>query len=313
MNQRTPQEPMSVSIAAVERDTGIGKDTLRIWERRYGFPTPGRDSFGERSYPLEQVEKLRVIKRLLDQGHRPGRIVALPMETLVRLSQGQTSTPQKLQMEPGGGTELRDFLDCVLQHDAESLRRRLNQAVVSLGHYRFITDLVAPLNGMIGDAWVRGELEIFEEHLYTECVTSVLRQAIGNVPQAQQQSRPSVLLTTFPQESHGLGLLMVECLLSLEGCRCLSLGTQTPLGDIVKAARAHQVDIVALSFSMSLNPNQVADGLLELRQQLPASVQLWAGGRNPVLRRRPIPGVLVLGSLELIPGQVRDWRQHQAA
>ncbi len=313
MNQRTPQEPMSVSIAAVERDTGIGKDTLRIWERRYGFPTPGRDSFGERSFPLEQVEKLRVIKRLLDQGHRPGRIVALPMETLVRLSQGQTSTPQKLQMEPGGGTELRDFLDCVLQHDAESLRRRLNQAVVSLGHYRFITDLVAPLNGMIGDAWVRGELEIFEEHLYTECVTSVLRQAIGNVPQAQQQSRPSVLLTTFPQESHGLGLLMVECLLSLEGCRCLSLGTQTPLGDIVKAARAHQVDIVALSFSMSLNPNQVADGLLELRQQLPASVQLWAGGRNPVLRRRPIPGVLVLGSLELIPGQVRDWRQHQAA
>ncbi len=302
---------MTVSIAAVERDTGIGKDTLRIWERRYGFPTPGRDAFGERCYPLEQVEKLRVIKRLLDQGHRPGRIVALPLETLARLSQGQTGTPQKLSLEPVGGTDLRDFLDCVLQHNAESLRRRLNQAVVSLGHYRFITDLVAPLNGMIGDAWVRGELEIFEEHLYTECVTSVMRQAIGNVPQAQQQSRPSVLLTTFPQESHALGLLMVECLLSLEGCRCLSLGTQTPLSDIVKAAHAHQVDIVALSFSMSLNPNQVADGLIELRQQLPESVQVWAGGRNPVLRRRPIPGVLVLGSLELIPGQVRDWRQHQ--
>ena len=98
---------MSVSIAAVERDTGIGKDTLRIWERRYGFPTPGRDAFGERSYPLDQVEKLRVIKRLLDQGHRPGRIVALPMETLMRLSQGQTSTPQKLSLAPGGSTELQ--------------------------------------------------------------------------------------------------------------------------------------------------------------------------------------------------------------
>ena len=257
---------MSVSIAAVERDTGIGKDTLRIWERRYGFPTPGRDAFGERSYPFEQVEKLRVIKRLLDQGHRPGRIVALPMETLMRLSQGQTSTPQKLNLEAGGSTELRDFLDCVRQHDAEQLRRRLNQAVVGMGHYRFITDLVAPLNGMIGDAWMRGELEIFEEHLYTECVTSVLRHAIGNVPQAQEQSRPSILLTTFPQESHGLGLLMVECLLALEGCRCLSLGTQTPLPDIAKAAQAHQVDIVALSFSQSLNPNQVFDGLQELRQ-----------------------------------------------
>ncbi len=304
---------MLVSIAAVERDTGIGKDTLRIWERRYGFPTPGRDAFGERSYPLEQVEKLRVIKRLLDQGHRPGRIVALPMETLLRLSQGQSSTPQKLSLEPGQDNDLRDFLDCVLQHDADGLRRRLNQAVVSLGHYRFITDLVAPLNGMIGDAWVRGELEIFEEHLYTECITSVLRQAIGNVPQAQVQSRPSILLTTFPQESHGLGLLMVECLLALEGCRCLSLGTQTPLPYIAKAALAHQVDIVALSFSLSLNANQVVEGLQELRQQLPPDVQIWAGGRNPVLRRRSLPGVMALGSLELIPGQVRDWRQHHRA
>ena len=29
-------------IGAVERDTGIGRDTLRIWERRYGFPVPER-------------------------------------------------------------------------------------------------------------------------------------------------------------------------------------------------------------------------------------------------------------------------------
>ena len=48
-----------VSIAAVERDTGLSKDTLRVWERRYGFPQPDRDNNGERSYPHEQLEKLR--------------------------------------------------------------------------------------------------------------------------------------------------------------------------------------------------------------------------------------------------------------
>ena len=48
-----------LSIAAVERDTGIGKDTLRVWERRYGFPVPERDVHGERIYPMSQVEKLR--------------------------------------------------------------------------------------------------------------------------------------------------------------------------------------------------------------------------------------------------------------
>ena len=148
MNQRTFPEPLSLSIAAVERDTGIGKDTLRIWERRYGFPQPGRDAFGERSYSMEQVEKLRVIKRLLDQGHRPGRIVAQPVETLQRLSQGQASAPQKMAFS-GTAPELRNFMSCILGHDAEGLRRKLHQAMVAMGHFRFVTDLVAPLNGMV--------------------------------------------------------------------------------------------------------------------------------------------------------------------
>ena len=37
------------NIAAVERDTGLSKDVLRVWERRYGFPAPTRDDNGERS------------------------------------------------------------------------------------------------------------------------------------------------------------------------------------------------------------------------------------------------------------------------
>ena len=82
---------MTLSIAAVERDTGIGKDTLRVWERRYGFPKPGRDANDERSYPMVQVERLRVIKRLMDQGHRPGRVVAQPMWVLEQLCRSDAS------------------------------------------------------------------------------------------------------------------------------------------------------------------------------------------------------------------------------
>ena len=62
-----------VPIASVEQATGIARATLRIWERRYGFPQPGRDLRGERSYPDDQVRKLRLIADLMAQGHRPGR------------------------------------------------------------------------------------------------------------------------------------------------------------------------------------------------------------------------------------------------
>ena len=260
MNIRAQHEPLTMSIAGVERDTGLAKDTLRVWERRYGFPQPGRDAFGERAYTLSDVEKLRVIKRLLDQGHRPGRIVALPIEELQRLSQGMSGERVHWVAQTDEGeaeVDLRDFMQMIKEHRAEDLRRAFSQAAITLGLTRFVTEVVAPLNVMVGEAWLRGALEVFEEHLYTESVTTVIRHAIGSVPEQGQHSTPKVLLTTFPQESHAVGLLMAQSIMAIEGCRCVSLGIQTPLRDIVLAAKAHQVDVVALSCSMSMNPNQV--------------------------------------------------------
>ena len=43
-----------LNISAVERETGLSKDVLRIWERRYGFPEPHRDDNAERQYPQDQ-------------------------------------------------------------------------------------------------------------------------------------------------------------------------------------------------------------------------------------------------------------------
>src|ERR1700751_4539442 len=63
-------EPL-LSIAAVERETGLGKDTLRAWERRYGFPIPQRDAAGVRGYPRALVEGLRLVQRVLLNGPRP--------------------------------------------------------------------------------------------------------------------------------------------------------------------------------------------------------------------------------------------------
>src|ERR1044071_8582454 len=74
------------NISAVERDTGLSKDTLRMWERRYRFPTPLRDANGERIYTASEVEKLRLIKRLMDRGHRPGRVIARSLEELSALA-----------------------------------------------------------------------------------------------------------------------------------------------------------------------------------------------------------------------------------
>ena len=307
MSRRADLKPITLSISAVERDTGLSKDTLRVWERRYGFPTPDRDGIGERAYPLDQVEKLRIVKRLLDAGHRPGRMVPMPVDELHRLS--ETTVGLAARAHPAQATpDLSGYLDLLREHRVEALRRQLGQARVQLGLGRFVIEVISSLNTLVGEAWMRGQLEIFEEHLYSESVQVVLREAIHSVPVGTPIDRPCVLLTTFPGEPHGLGLLMAEALLAVDGARCLSLGVQTPIWDTVLAAAACRCDIVALSFSGCMNPNQVVDGLAELRAKLPQGVELWAGGSAPVLHRRPLPGVTAMASLNQIHAEVSRWR-----
>lgn len=323
MNDRTLNTTLLLGIAAVERDTGIGKDTLRVWERRYGFPQPQRDASGDRLYPLEQVERLRLIKRLLDGGRRPAQVVPLPMQELVLLTRdiganaqaattGHIANPARV----GAHAEaVAHYLALLKQHDAEMLRRSLQQEVMRLGLARFVTEVVAPLNTGVGDAWMRGDLEVFEEHLYSEIIQRVLRTAIGTIPLADAaQSRPKIVLTTVPQEPHTLGLLMAEAMLALEGCRCVQLGAQMPLGDILKAVQAHGADVLVLSFSPILQTAQVLDALAELRSRMPQAVEIWVGGSNVALRRRLPTGIRVTAALGDLGQSVRDWRaRHQAS
>ena len=297
-----------MSISAVERDTGLSKDTLRIWERRYGFPMPDRDNLGERSYPFEQVERLRTIKRLLDAGHRPGRIVAMPAADLDRLTSA-TGLRAK-QAEPATDLlhagDLAAFMAAIRQHDVDMLRHLMARKLSRIGLGRFVLDVIAPLNMQVGEAWMQGRLEVFEEHLYTESVQVVLRNALHQLP-AAGAGRPRVLLATVPGEPHGLGLLMAEAVLALEGCRCESLGVQTPVWDIVRAAAALHSDVVALSYTGCTNPHQVTDGLTELRGKLPAEVDVWAGGSAPVLQRRAISGVRAMVGLDDVAAALAQW------
>lgn len=306
----SPTSPPPLTIAAVERDTRISKDTLRVWERRYGFPAPQRDSNGERLYPALQVHQLRHIKRLMDAGHRPGRIVGLSLEALEQLGQGLQLLPQAPAAvhEIAADTLAQSLLRLLRRHEMGALRRSLSQALLRMGLGRFVTELAVPLMAEVGQAWSQGELEIFEEHLCSETLETVLRAAMASAPEPAGASTPRVLLATLPSEAHGLGLLMADALFSVEGCDCMNLGTQTPLRDVVLAARAHRARIVALSFSAAAHVNQAIDNLAELRAALAEDVEIWVGSASVALHRRGAAGVRLLDSLDCIGREVVRWR-----
>lgn len=296
---------LTMNIGAVERDTGIGKDTLRVWERRYGFPQPHRDSNGERLYPAGQVDRLRLIRRLMDQGYRPGRLLVAGEDELNELAAQPAPAPSAAAND---NQLVQQVLSLIKAHDLTALRQTLEQAMMRQGLQRFVLDTIVPLNGAVGEAWMRGEFEIFEEHLYTEQLQSLLRRAIGNL--AQTSGQPRILLTTVPEEQHVLGLLMAEALFVLDGATCLSLGTQTPLSDIRMAAETQAADVVALSFSSAFPARHILPLINQLRTMLPDTIALWVGGAGA--GRIPAqPGMVILSGLHDALTAVADWRSQQ--
>lgn len=295
----------ALPIASVERETGLSKDTLRVWERRYGFPTPERDANGERLYAPVQVRRLAQIKRLMDRGHRPGKLLALDEAALLALDAPRGPTPATPDAQ-----ELDAWLQLVKSHDSEALRRQFHREMARRGLAGFVQDIVGPLITRVGEAWSRNELGIFEEHLFSQELEKLFRSTLANM--APQTGRPRVLLTTLSGEEHTLGLLMVEALLAVTDAYPVLLGPQTPIDEIARAARVKQVDAVCLSFSTAYSPALAAQGLRDLRLALPAERALWAGGRGVKAIRKPVEGVRLLPEFADLYDCLGRWREAHA-
>lgn len=282
------------SIGIVERDTGIGRDTLRIWERRYGFPEPERNEKGERVYSDDQVRRLQRVRRLLDQGLRPGKVLPLSEDALHQLE--ASLLPQAPQQADAAIQELVDTVRCADTGKVESLLQTLYQ---NQGMQRFVVETVTPLLSTVGELWARGRLQIFQEHFLSDQLIRFLNTQIAKLQKTD--GKPLVLLATLPGEEHTLGLLMVFAMLSSHGVSAVNLGGEVPMDQIAQAVQQFRADVVGVTFSGSYQYTHIRSHLLELRQLLPAHVKIWAGGEG-VRRLRKLPaGVTKCNSLQKLP------------
>lgn len=264
-----------LSIGALSRAAGIPVDTLRTWERRYGFPKPERKPSGHRLYPVSYAPRLRRIAEALARGVRAGEAVGASDEGLAALLQacGQDPAPSSMAPAPVATAEL---LEAVRRFDGLALMRALLAVWGRLGPLRFVVGCVAPLVTAVGDAWEEGALEVRHEHFLSERVGDLLRAL--RLPHDERATGPLVLLTTLPGEEHGIGLQMVALLLATVGCRVLPLGTETPPDEIVVLAR----DLAARAVGISVTPASAGPAnvrrLLRLRSKLPRRTLLLVGG-----------------------------------
>ena len=136
-------------IGAVSELTGISPENLRAWERRYGAVTPGRANSGFRLYSDEDLERLLLIKRLLEHGNSVGNVATLSFDELeqriARLEQAGRLRPSGPTPAPRRAGPVRlAIVDPVLSTQLKRGRERIDDFRVVLD-FRTLGELIAGL------------------------------------------------------------------------------------------------------------------------------------------------------------------------
>ncbi len=246
-----------------------------MWERRYGFPRPGRTRGGSRVYSESDVETLKLIRRSLELGYRPGEVVGKPRDELAQLVLATSQAPIPASSV---APTIESLLAALGRDDIPTLRTELRQATLVLGPKRFITEVAHPLCVRVGELWAQGKLEVRHEHVLSERLSSHL--GVMMCAQEDRAPTPRVLLATLPNERHGLGLEMVQVYLATNHVATVLLGVDTPPEQIVKAALIHAVDAVGILVSPASDVAATTKHLRWMVAELPRRVRVWIGGRG---------------------------------
>ncbi len=78
----TEEKQSHFGIGAVVARAGLTAPGIRMWEKRYGAVVPERTESDRRLYRAEDVERLILMKKLIDRGHAIRNIANLGLEEL---------------------------------------------------------------------------------------------------------------------------------------------------------------------------------------------------------------------------------------
>ncbi len=85
---------MNYTIKYVANMTGLSEHRIRAWEKRYQLLKPDRTTKGRRLYSEADIEKLNLVKNLIDGGDKIGQIAHLSFDQL-RNDQNQQHLPRQ--------------------------------------------------------------------------------------------------------------------------------------------------------------------------------------------------------------------------
>ena len=232
-------------IHRVAKLTGLSKDVVRVWERRYGLVKPLRSANRYREYTDEDVALLRFLKEELDRGQTIGALALEGRDSLLqRVRISSPHSPQELKPHDNFIDELVSFLDPL---DRVRFEMKLNGAVAVIPFEEAVQRILLPLQRRVGELWHEGRANVAVEHFVTKLVQQKLFSVMNQLP--VNESGPRVLIACPEGESHEIGAQAAAYIAATRGCHVYYLGPNLPISELQAFCERVKPDLVLLSLT----------------------------------------------------------------
>lgn len=263
--------------------TGVSEGLIRAWERRYGVLKPKRTPSGYRAYTQADIEVLKRLKKLTEEGVAIAEAVRL-LPKIKREAKEHVDSldgPRKAPQEEQFTQWRQEVLVAAERLDQQSIEAVLDDAMASMPPVSFFEEVILPLQREVGDRWHAGRLTIAEEHLVTQAAR---QRVLTLLHQAPKRARRHVVAACFPTEDHELGLMGVALKFRHAGWRVTFLGARTPPEHLARVVRAVKPDLVALS-AVSQDEETMRSALGQVISMLPQGAKVVLGGAAALASR----------------------------
>lgn len=240
---------------------GVSTATLRAWERRYGLMSAERTRGGHRVYSESDLKLFLYINHLRDSGMSLIEIGKMDRKVLESDARAHFETLALPKSDSDyAGTISLGIVAALQSRNFDNAIDILERAAVTATKPTEFANLAIGIMEAVGNAWVRGDISISIEHLFTARIRFLLaeqfyrsRNALhgsgrkglapaGDKTEKKQRTRNKdsngseilahAVIAGLEGEVHEIGLLRVAIFLQDWGLRVTYLGPDLPLEDL---------------------------------------------------------------------------------
>lgn len=226
-------------INAVSEMTGIPAATLRAWERRYGVPEPRRTESSYRVYSDADIELIRRVRELCDQGMAPSEAAKLVLADLEQLK-----PPSANSADPFAHAA-EAIVQAVAAFDPAQIESAVRHAM-ALGPATSVFERVfKPAMVEVGQRWHDGTFSVGQEHIATQIIETATSTMLRLI--APEHSERAAVLACFADDTHSMSSYGFALHMASWGFNVVRLGARTPPGAIRQAVEELSPAVVGLS------------------------------------------------------------------